>query len=79
GLLRTTVSITMFALSRSFWRLALCRFLSDALNGNIGVSKGVLAKLTDDSNVARGFSLLPLVAVVGYVIGFEDGSALLSR
>ncbi|KAH9010556.1 hypothetical protein EDB84DRAFT_1583664 [Lactarius hengduanensis] len=62
-----------------FWRLALCRFLSGALNGNIGISKGVLAKLTDDSNVARGFSLLPLVAVVGYVIGFEDGSALSSR
>ncbi|KAH9030793.1 hypothetical protein EDB85DRAFT_2290373 [Lactarius pseudohatsudake] len=38
-------------------------FLSGALNGNIGVSKNVLAELTDDSNVTRGFSLLPLVAV----------------
>ncbi|KAH8981302.1 MFS general substrate transporter [Lactarius hatsudake] len=41
GLLGTTVSITMFGLSRSFWKLALCRFLSGALNGNIGVSKSV--------------------------------------
>ncbi|KAH8986569.1 major facilitator superfamily domain-containing protein [Lactarius hatsudake] len=49
GLLGTTVSITMFRLSRSFWKLALCRFLSGALNGNIGVSKSVVAELTDDS------------------------------
>ncbi|KAH9023073.1 major facilitator superfamily domain-containing protein [Lactarius deliciosus] len=79
GLLGTTVSITMFGLSRSFWKLALCRFLSGALNGNIGVSKSVVAELTDDSNVARGFSLLPLGAVVGYIIGFEGCSAFLSR
>ncbi|KAH9167299.1 MFS general substrate transporter [Lactarius sanguifluus] len=69
GLLGTTVSITMFGLSRSFWKLALCRFLSGALNGNIGVLKSVLTELTDDSNIARGFSLLPLVAVTSHVIG----------
>ncbi|KAH9166546.1 MFS general substrate transporter, partial [Lactarius sanguifluus] len=69
GLLGTTVSITMFGLSRSFWKLTLCRFLSGALNGNIGVLKSVLTELTDDSNIARGFSLLPLVAVTSHVIG----------
>jgi len=46
------------------------RFLSGALNGNVGVSKSVLAELADDSNVARAFSFLPLVFVVGQVIGF---------
>ncbi|KAH8989272.1 hypothetical protein EDB92DRAFT_1868909 [Lactarius akahatsu] len=56
----------MFGLLRSFSKLALCRFLSGALNGNVGVSKRVLAELTGYSNVARGFSLLPLVAVIGY-------------
>jgi hypothetical protein len=46
------------------------RFLSGALNGNVGVVKSVLAELADDSNVAQAFSLLPLVFVIGQVIGF---------
>ncbi|KAI9453846.1 MFS general substrate transporter [Lactarius psammicola] len=70
GLLGTIVSITMFGLSRSFWSLALSRFLSGALNGNVGVLKSVLAELADDSNVARAFSFPPLVFLIGQVIGF---------
>lgn len=46
------------------------RFLSGALNGNVGVVKSVLAELADDSNVAQAFSFLPLVFVIGQVIGF---------
>ncbi|KAI0290680.1 MFS general substrate transporter [Russula brevipes] len=69
GLLGTTVSITVFGLSRSFWTLALCRCLNGVLNGNVGVSKSIIAELTDESNVARGFSLLPLVAGIGQIIG----------
>ncbi|KAH9166541.1 major facilitator superfamily domain-containing protein [Lactarius sanguifluus] len=76
GLLGTTVSITMFGLSHSSWKLALCRFLSGALNGNIGVMKSVLTELTDDSNLARGFSLLPLVPVAGHIIGPFIGGVL---
>ncbi|KAH9036970.1 MFS general substrate transporter [Lactarius pseudohatsudake] len=76
GLLGTIVSITMFGLSRSFWSLALCRFFSGALNGNVGVSKSVLAELADESNVARAFSFLPPVYVVGQVIGSSVGGFL---
>ncbi|KAH9046375.1 MFS general substrate transporter [Lactarius deliciosus] len=76
GLLGTTVSITMFGLSRSFWSLVLCRLLGGALNGNVGVSKSVLAELADDSNVARAFSFLPLVFEVGQVIGSSVGGFL---
>ncbi|KAH9164612.1 MFS general substrate transporter [Lactarius sanguifluus] len=76
GLLGTIVSITMFGLSRSFWSLVLCRFFSGALNGNVGVSKSVLAELADESNVARAFSFLPLVFVVGQVIGSSVGGFL---
>ncbi|KAH9013716.1 MFS general substrate transporter [Lactarius hengduanensis] len=72
----TTVSITMFGLSRSFWSLVLCRFLGGALNGNIGVSKSVLAELADDSNVARAFSFLLVVFEVGQVIGSFVGGFL---
>ena len=46
------------------------RFFSGALNGNVGVVKSVLAELADDSNVAQAFSFLPLVFVIGQVIGF---------
>ncbi|KAH9036967.1 MFS general substrate transporter [Lactarius pseudohatsudake] len=76
GLLGTTVSITMFGLSRSFWSLVLCRLLGGALNGNIGVSKSVLAELADDSNVARAFSFLLVVFEVGQVIGSFVGGFL---
>ncbi|KAH9013717.1 hypothetical protein EDB84DRAFT_1568548 [Lactarius hengduanensis] len=48
----------------------LRRLFSGALNGNVGVLKSVLAELADESNVARAFSFLPLVFVVGQVIGF---------
>ncbi|KAH9036968.1 hypothetical protein EDB85DRAFT_2273557 [Lactarius pseudohatsudake] len=56
------------SVARSF-RL-LTRLFSGALNGNVGVLKSVLAELADESNVARAFSFLPLVFVVGQVIGF---------
>jgi hypothetical protein len=41
------------------------------LNGNIGVMKSMLAELTDETNMARGFALIPVVWAVGGTIGFE--------
>ena len=40
------------------------------LNGNIGVIKSMLAELTDDTNMARGFSLIPVIWAIGGTIGF---------
>jgi hypothetical protein len=40
------------------------------LNGNIGVMKSMLAELTDETNMARGFSLIPVIWAVGGTIGF---------
>ncbi|KAH9046408.1 MFS general substrate transporter [Lactarius deliciosus] len=74
GLLGTTVCSGSRALSGSW--LSGTRFLSGALNGNIGVLKSVLTELTDDSNLARGFSLLPLVPVAGHIIGPFIGGVL---
>jgi hypothetical protein len=42
------------------------------LNGNLGVIKSMIAELTDESNVARGFSLMPMARALGFVIGFVD-------
>ena len=41
------------------------------LNGNIGVMKSMMAELTDESNVARGFSLIPVTWAVGGTIGSD--------
>ena len=40
------------------------------MNGNLGVIKSVIAELTDESNVARGFTLMPMARAAGYMIGF---------
>jgi hypothetical protein len=46
------------------------RCLNGMLNGNLGVIKSMIAELTDETNVARGFSLMPMARALGYVIGF---------
>lgn len=76
GLVGTVVSTILFGLSRSFWALVLSRCLNGVLNGNLGVIKSMIAELTDDTNVARGFSLLPMARAVGYIIGPFIGGVL---
>ena len=41
------------------------------LNGNIGVMKSMMADLTDETNAARGFSLIQVAWAVGGTIGFD--------
>ncbi|ORY03544.1 MFS general substrate transporter [Basidiobolus meristosporus CBS 931.73] len=69
GLLGSTVGIIMFGLSQSFAMAIISRSLAGILNGNIGVIKSLLAEITDKSNRAKAFSLLPLVWGVGSVVG----------
>ena len=47
------------------------RCLNEMLNGNIGVMKSMMAELTDETNMARGFSLIPMSWAVGSTIGFD--------
>ncbi|KAI9455178.1 MFS general substrate transporter [Lactarius psammicola] len=76
GLLGTIVSSLLFGLSRSFPALVLSRCLHGMLNGNIGVMKSMMAELTDETNVARGFSLFPVTWCVGGTIGPFIGGVL---
>jgi hypothetical protein len=46
------------------------------LNGNVGVMKSMMAELTDETNMARGFSLFSVTWAIGGIIGF--GVLLLS-
>jgi len=48
------------------------RCLNGMLNGNIGVIKSMVAELTDETNMARGFSLIPVIWALGGTIGFGD-------
>jgi hypothetical protein len=41
------------------------------LNGNNGVMKSMMAELTDETNMARGFSLIPVTWAVGGTLGFD--------
>jgi hypothetical protein len=45
------------------------RFLAGVLNGNIGVMKSMLAEMTDETNMARAFALIPLTWSIGSALG----------
>ncbi|KAF8267055.1 major facilitator superfamily domain-containing protein [Lactarius quietus] len=76
GLIGTTVSSLLFGLSRSFWALVFSRCLNGMLNGNTGVMKSMMAELTDETNMARGFSLISVAWGVGGTIGPFIGGVL---
>ncbi|KAL1728370.1 major facilitator superfamily domain-containing protein [Schizophyllum commune] len=61
GPLGLALSMYGFGLSKTFWQLCIFRFLQGTFNGNIGVSKSVMAELTDSSNRARAFAMMPLM------------------
>ena len=41
------------------------------LNGNTGIMKSMMAELTDETNMARGFALIPVTWAIGGTIGFD--------
>ncbi|KAI9443964.1 MFS general substrate transporter [Lactarius indigo] len=75
-LVGTALSILLFGLSHSFLALALSRCLHGAVKGHIGAVKSVIAELTDETNIARGFSISPVAWSLGYVIGPLIGGVL---
>ncbi|KAH9948712.1 MFS general substrate transporter [Amylocystis lapponica] len=76
GLLGLTLSMLGFGLSRRYWALVLSRCAQGALNGNIGVTKSMMAELTDASNRAQGFAFLPVVWALGSTLGPIIGGVL---
>ncbi|KAE8191617.1 hypothetical protein A4X06_0g6540 [Tilletia controversa] len=69
GLTGTAISVSAFGFAHSLLGMVLARSIAGALNGNIGVLKSTLAEMTDESNQARAFSLIPLCYAVGSIIG----------
>ncbi|KAH8985103.1 MFS general substrate transporter [Lactarius akahatsu] len=76
GLLGTMVSSVLFGLSRSFPALVFSRCFHGMLNGNVGVMKSMMAELTDETNVARGSSLISVTWAIGCVMGPFIGGVL---
>ncbi|KAH6909206.1 major facilitator superfamily multidrug-resistance, DHA1 sub-family [Coprinopsis sp. MPI-PUGE-AT-0042] len=58
-----------FGLSKTFLSLVMFRCMQGVFNGNIGVSKSVLAEISDPTSLAEVFSLLPLMWSLGITVG----------
>ena len=69
GLFGLALSMMCFGLSHTFWAVVASRALAGALNGNTGVIKCMLAEITDETNLDRGLSFLPIIWSVGNIIG----------
>jgi MFS family permease len=48
----------------------LSRCLAGALDGNFAIVKSAIGELTDSTNSAQGFALIPIVWSVGATIGY---------
>lgn len=69
GLTGVTCSAILFGLSQTFWWAVAARAMAGATNGNVAIVKSVMGELTDSTNQAKAFSLLPLTWTVGCLIG----------
>ncbi|KAJ1980382.1 hypothetical protein H4R33_005485 [Dimargaris cristalligena] len=76
GVMGTIVSSLMFGLSQSLAWAVVARVLWGALNGNSCTAKTIMAEITDETNQAQGFSLLPLCWNLGSIIGPMIGGLL---
>ncbi|KAJ3898999.1 major facilitator superfamily multidrug-resistance, DHA1 sub-family [Lentinula edodes] len=76
GPLGLSVAMLSFGLSQSFWWMVLSRAAMGVFNGNIGVSKTLMAESTDDTNRADAFTLMPIIWTVGSTVGPTLGGVL---
>ncbi|KAJ7183235.1 member of major facilitator superfamily multidrug-resistance, DHA1 sub-family [Mycena filopes] len=76
GLLGLSASMYCFGLSRTFWGLVLSRCLNGALNGNIGVLKSIIAEMTDSTNIAQAYAVMPISWSTGVILGPVIGGFL---
>ncbi|KAF9237647.1 MFS general substrate transporter [Melanogaster broomeanus] len=76
GLLGLSLSHFAFGLSRTFGTLIISRCIAGFLNGNVGVMKSIIGDITDHTNVAQAFSMLPAIFCIGATIAPLYGGAL---
>ncbi|KAK7442463.1 hypothetical protein VKT23_016060 [Stygiomarasmius scandens] len=71
-----TLAMLGFGLSKTFWPLALFRCFQGTFNGNIGVGKTVMMEITDSTNRADAFTLMPIMWSLGITLGPMIGGLL---
>ncbi|KAI6155622.1 major facilitator superfamily domain-containing protein [Pisolithus tinctorius] len=76
GLMGLSISNLCFGLSRTFWALVASRCIAGALNGNVGVMKSIIGEITDNTNMAQAFALIPIVFSAGASIAPLFGGGL---
>ncbi|KZS89259.1 MFS general substrate transporter [Sistotremastrum niveocremeum HHB9708] len=76
GLCAVTTSLIVLGFSKTLLSLMVARAISGGLSGNVGILKGMMAEITDESNQARAFSFSPVVAAIGQVVAPMVGGHL---
>ncbi|KAJ3728792.1 major facilitator superfamily domain-containing protein [Lentinula raphanica] len=76
GPLGLCLATLCFGLSTQYRELMIFRSIQGAFNGNIGVSKTILAELSDSTNIAQIFSLAPMIWGMGVIMGPSIGGVL---
>lgn len=69
GLSGNIITMILFGVSKTYWFAIVTRFMSGALNGNIGVAKSVIAEITDDTNLDLAFGIFNMAWSLGAIFG----------
>ncbi|WAR61768.1 hypothetical protein PtB15_12B458 [Puccinia triticina] len=69
GLTGLAISMISLSLQTSFAGMVVARCVAGIMNGNLPILQSVLAEITDETNKARAFSLIPMCNAVGIIIG----------
>ncbi|KAF5314228.1 hypothetical protein D9758_018295 [Tetrapyrgos nigripes] len=69
GLVGVIISVLGFGLSTSLGMMIATRCIAGVMNGNVVVVKTMLAEITDETNQARAFALMPASYAAGATIG----------
>ncbi|KAG6853282.1 hypothetical protein C0991_005504 [Blastosporella zonata] len=76
GPIGVSLAMISFGASSHFWMLVATRCAQGVFNGNIGVSKTVIAEITDSTNLADAYAMMPLTWTLGSTVGPVLGGIL---
>ncbi|KAI5475997.1 MFS multidrug transporter [Pseudohyphozyma bogoriensis] len=69
GLSGVAASTLAFGFSKSFAAILTARIIGGLLNGNVAVIKSMMGEITDETNQAQAFAVLPLAWSLGSIFG----------